>query len=111
MANSDVYELVVDKNIVASISPGQETEIEIEPGGHKIYYKIASAWVKSNKLVINVKHNEDYIIEARCDIQGLAVSFQQKNLHSNVGTFVCEYCDSKMDRTNLSIMKCPGCGA
>jgi len=45
MANSDVYELVVDKNIVASISPGQETEIEIEPGGHKIYYKIASAWV------------------------------------------------------------------
>lgn len=85
MANSGVCELVVDKNIVASISPGQETEVEIEPGEHKIYCKTAFTLVKSNKLTINVNHTQDYIIETKRDIQGLSGSFQRKNPSSDSG--------------------------
>ena len=62
LGNANAYNVKIDKNVVATLRPGEETEIELPPGSHTVVFKAArSMGVKSNKLTVNIDINKDYI--------------------------------------------------
>lgn len=53
LGNANAYNVKIDKNVVATLRPGEETEIELPPGSHTVVFKAArSMGVKSNKLTV-----------------------------------------------------------
>lgn len=94
VGNAYAYDVSVDKKVVATLQPGEETTIELSPGSHTVFFKVArSMGVKSNKLTVNIDINKDYIIQAQNGMSGVVASY------------------SLMTSTNNDIIKCPNCGA
>lgn len=94
LGNESVYDVNVDKKVVATLQPGEETLIELSPGSHTVLFKAArSIGVKSNKLTVNIDADKDYVIQAQNGMSGVVASY------------------SLMISTNDAIIKCPNCGA
>ena len=94
LGNAFVCNLIVDKQIVATLQPGEETTIDLPQGSHKVFFKVARfGGVKSNKLVININPDNDYVIQAQNDVNGLVASY------------------TLMTSTNNDAIKCENCGA
>ena len=95
LANEFVCNVIVDKQIVATLQPGEETTIELSQGSHKVFFKEAR-WggLKSNKLVVNITPDNDYIIQAQNSMNGLVASYT-----------------SCMTSVSSDSIKCPNCGA
>ena len=94
LGNTGAYDVKIDKKIVATLQPGEETIIELLPGSHTVLFKAArSMGVKSNKLILNIEANKDYIIQAQNGMGGVVASY------------------SLMTPTNNDVIKCPNCGA
>jgi hypothetical protein len=76
LGNANAYNVKIDKNVVATLRPGEETEIELPPGSHTVVFKAArSMGVKSNKLTVNIDINKDYIIQAQNGMSGVVASY------------------------------------
>lgn len=94
LGNANAYNVKIDKNVVATLRPGEETTIELSPGFHTVVFKVArSMGVKSNKLIVNIDTNKDYIIQAQYAMSGIVASY------------------SLMTFTDNEVIKCPNCGA
>lgn len=94
LGNAYAYDVKIDKKIVATLQPGEETTIELTPGVHIVLFKVArSMGVKSNKLTMNIESNKDYIIQAQNGMSGVVASY------------------SLMTSTDKNVIKCPNCGA
>lgn len=94
LANAFVCNVIVDKQIVATLQPGEETTIELTPGSHKVFFKEARfGGIKSNKLIVNINPDNDYIIQAQNGMNGLSASY------------------TLMAPTGNDSIKCPNCGA
>lgn len=113
LLNIFVCNVFVDKQIVATLQPGEETTIELPQGSHKMYFKDASlGGVKSNKLVVNINPDLDYIIQAQKGLGGLVASYTSSvpsarandtiecpncgAINKNRLASVCEYCGSPL---------------
>ena len=94
LGNANAHNVKIDKNVVATLRPGEETEIELPPGSHTVVFKAArSMGVKSNKLTVNIDINKDYIIQAQNGMSGVVASY------------------SLMTFTDNEVVNCPNCGA
>lgn len=94
LGNAYAYDVIVDKKVVATLQPAEETTIELFPGSHTVVFKVArSMGVKSNKLTVNIDNNKDYIIQAQNGMSGVVASY------------------SIMTTANDDVIKCPNCGA
>ena len=113
IANFHAYDVYIDKKVVATLRPGMETEISLQPGTYQVFFKLATlGGSKSNKLTVNIEPNKDYIIEALQNMGAVTASFsilQSKpkpciefiNVNCKCGapnkiakgkSMVCEYC-------------------
>ena len=78
LGNANAYNVKIDKNVVATLRPGEETEIELPPGSHTVVFKAArSMGVKSNKLTVNIDINKDYFIEEK-DKSGKTTEMEER---------------------------------
>lgn len=94
LTNQFVCNLVVDKQVLATLQPGEETTIELSEGSHKVFFKEARfGGVRSNKLAVNINPNNDYIIQVKNGMNGLAATY------------------TSMASTSKDTIKCPNCGA
>ncbi len=94
VGNAGVYNVCVDKKVVATLQTGEETIVELSPGNHTVVFKAArSMGVKSNKISINIEPNKDYVIQAQNGMNGVVASY------------------SLFTPTNCEVVKCPNCGA
>jgi ribosomal protein S27E len=103
--NLAAYNFYVDKEPIATLNAGQETQVIIQPGKHKVYFKLAT-WggASSNKMMINFEPDQDLIIEAVNGTGGLVASYRT----IQHGT-VAESSNATVQSTTKTI-KCPGCG-
>ncbi|MDO4802608.1 MAG: zinc ribbon domain-containing protein [Prevotellaceae bacterium] len=94
VGNANVYNVIVDKDVLATLQPGEETTIELPPGVHTVVFKVARAMgVKSNKLTVNIEPNKDYSIQMQNGMSGLVASY------------------SFLKMSNSDVINCPHCGA
>ena len=115
LENAFVCNVIVDKETVATLQPGEETVVEMALGSHKVVFKDARlGGQKSNKLVINITPDSNYIIQVQRGINGFVASYttlmdsicNNSVKCSNCGalnkviganTAKCEYCDSLLN--------------
>lgn len=97
LENAFVCNLIVDKQNVATLRPGEETTIELSQGSHKVFFK-DTGWggIKSNKLVVNINPERDYTFQAQRGING---------------GFVASYTSSMPSASDSGSIKCPNCEA
>lgn len=92
--DQSVYNVIINKQVVATLQPGDETTIELSEGSHKVFFKDARlGGTKSNKLIVNISPENDYVIQAQNGMGGLVASY------------------TKMVSTRKDAIKCENCGA
>jgi hypothetical protein len=92
--------------VIATLLPGQEIEVQILPGTHKFYFKHSRNQSKSNVLTINIDVNQDYVVEAQIGLEGMTAGYSL----SRPGTSTTP--PSPLPSVSTSnVIACPGCGA
>lgn len=108
LTNQFVCNVIVDKEVVATLQPGEETTIELSQGSHKVVFKEARfGGLKSNKLIINVTPDNDYVIQAQNGVNGLVASYTLMT-SVNTDTIQCDACGAINKSRTASV--CEYCG-
>ena len=83
MSYNDSVNIIIDDEVIGSISPGKDTTLDVElaSGTHKVWVKATSLWHKrrkSNKISISVDSNSSYVFNLKDEsIAGLKIHTQE----------------------------------
>ena len=112
LENAFVCNVIVDKQTVATLQPGEETTIEMTPGSHKVVFKDARlGGQKSNKLVINITPDSDYIIQAQRGINGFVASYTTSMASVSNDSIKCSNCGALNKVIGANLKNCEYCGS
>ena len=111
IGNAGAYDVIVDKKTVATLQTGEETMIDLSPGVHTVFFKVArSMGVKSNKLSIDIEPNKDYIVQAQNGMGGVVTSYSLK-VSTDGEIIKCPNCGAPNKINNIKYTNCEYCGS
>lgn len=111
LGNEFVCNVVIDKEIVSTLQPGEETKIELSQGLHTVVFKAArSIGVRSNKLNVNIMPDNDYIIQAQNGMNGLVASYTLITATNNEA-IRCQNCGAPNKVIGIKPINCEYCGS
>jgi hypothetical protein len=94
--------------VLATLRPGQEAEVQVQPGTHEFYFKNSRTQDKSNELTINIDVNQDYVIEARIGLEGVTAGYSLSRPATNTTSATA---GATVSAVAPSVVACRGCGA
>ncbi len=109
--NEFACDVHINKKIIATLQPGEETVIKLEPGLYTVFFKgVRSFGLKSNQLHLNVMQNRDYIIQAKNGVGGLVASYALMT-PQDYELYQCPHCGAPNRVAGIKFAKCEYCGS